>query len=70
MRSTIRYVGFDVHKETVTIAVADANRDPEVLATVPNRWVVLQRHVKRLARVSHRISKRDVVDSCAGKESD
>jgi transposase len=48
MRSTIRYVGLDVHKDTVTIAVARGEADPEVVGTVANGWMVLERQLKRL----------------------
>ena len=33
MKSTIRYVGLDVHKDTVTIAVARGEGDPEIVVT-------------------------------------
>ena len=49
MRNTIRYVGLDVHKDTIVIAVADEGRDaPEVLGTIPNTWAALQKKLKRL----------------------
>ena len=48
MRSTIRYVGLDVHKDTVTIAVARGEGDPEVVGTVANDWGVLLRQLERL----------------------
>ncbi len=42
MRSTIRYVGLDVHKDTITIGVAEEGRDdPAVLAKIPNDWATL-----------------------------
>lgn len=48
MRSTIRYVGLDVHKDTVSIAVARGEGEPEVVGSVANAWLVLERELKRL----------------------
>lgn len=49
MRSTIRYVGLDVHKESITIGVAEEGRgEAEDLATIPNELTVLLKHLKRL----------------------
>jgi transposase len=46
---TLRYVGLDVHKESVVIAVADGGRgEPAVLATIPNDTRQL---VKRLGKL-------------------
>jgi len=51
MESTIRYVGLDVHKDTIAIAVADEGRtEPDVLATIPHRWEVVRRYLKRVGR--------------------
>jgi hypothetical protein len=46
MRSTIRDVGLDVHKDTIAVARGEA--DPEVVATVPNGWMVLGQQLKHL----------------------
>jgi hypothetical protein len=53
MRSTIRCVGLDVHKDTVTIAVARGEADPDVVGTVANGWMVLERQLKRLGPLFH-----------------
>ncbi len=51
MRSTIRYVGLDVHKETLVIAVAEnGGGAPEVVATIANHWPTLHKQLKRLGR--------------------
>ena len=56
MRSTIRYVGLDVHKETLVIAVAEsAGGAPEVVATIANHWPTLHKQLKRLGRPEGRI---------------
>ncbi|MCZ6794774.1 MAG: hypothetical protein O7J95_14290 [Planctomycetota bacterium] len=49
MRSTIRYLGLDVHKETITIAVAEEGPgDSATLATIRNDWTSLWHELRRL----------------------
>jgi len=48
MPSTIRYVGLDVHKDTITIAVAVGKAEAEVVGTVPNAWMAFHRRLKTL----------------------
>lgn len=49
MKIKLRYVGLDVHKLTITIAVANVgDGEPTVLAKIPNSWPVLLKHLKRL----------------------
>lgn len=56
-RNTTHYVGLDVHKDSITIAVAEAGREPaRVVATVPHE-------VKALTRVLDRLGPRQAV-SC------
>ncbi len=51
MRSTIGYVGLDVHKEKLVIAVAEnGGGAPEVVATIANHWPTLHKQLKRLGR--------------------
>ncbi len=39
MKNTIRYVGLDVHKAKIVIAVAEKGGGaPEVVATIANHW--------------------------------
>ena len=49
MSNTIRYIGLDVHKLTITIAVADTGREKaQVVATIPNNSLTLLKHLLRL----------------------
>jgi transposase len=49
MKATIRFVGLDVHKDSIAIAIAEEGRgNAEVLATIPNELSVLLKHLKRL----------------------
>jgi transposase len=57
MNCTI-FVGLDVHKTTVSVAVAEGRRGGEVryLGAFENRADVLTKMVERLARGGHRLS--------------
>lgn len=47
--TTIHYVGCDVHKETITVAVATSGRDAaRVVATIPNRPEAIRNLMTRL----------------------
>lgn len=49
---TVRFVGLDVHADSITIAVAEAGRgEPAVLATIPNDTGLLLKRLRRLGRV-------------------
>lgn len=49
MSTKIRYVGLDVHKETVVVAVAEGRGGPvEVVATVPNTGYAVRRALDNL----------------------
>ena len=49
MRQKIRYVGLDVHKDTITIAVAEEGRgQAKVLVTIPNEVSLLLKHLGRI----------------------
>ena len=47
--SKIRYIGLDVHKDTITIAVADMNLPANVLATIPNDTGELLKRLRKLS---------------------
>lgn len=52
MRKSIRYVGLDVHADTVAVAVAEEGREGEVrsLGTIPNTYDAIKKLIKKLGR--------------------
>jgi transposase len=50
MKKDMRFVGLDVHKDTIAVAVAEAGRDGEVrsLGTIPNEADAVRRLVRKL----------------------
>jgi transposase len=49
---TVRFVGLDVHADSIAIAVAEPGRgEPSGLATIPNDTVMLLKRLRRLGRV-------------------
>ena len=53
MTKSLRFVGLDVHKDSITIAVAEQGREPAyVYAEIPNDWGALRRKLSRLAAKS------------------
>ena len=53
MSTSVRYIGMDVHKDSITLAVAEEGRDAaREYCTVPNDWPQLLKALKRLGAVS------------------
>ena len=51
MTKSLRFVGLDVHKDSIVIAVAEEGREPaEVHCKVPNDWGTLRKTLKRLGK--------------------
>jgi len=48
MKKGIRYVGLDVHAETIAVAVAEAGGEARSVGTIPNRPQAIRRLVKKL----------------------
>src|SRR3989449_2851045 len=48
MKNDIRFVGLDVHAETITAAVVEPDGEMRFLGTIPNRPEAVRRLVKRL----------------------
>ncbi len=53
MNKSLRFVGLDVHKDSITIAVAEEGREPAyVYGEVLNDWEILKRALRRLGAKS------------------
>jgi transposase len=51
--SNVRWIGLDVHAETIAVAVAESDGDTRALGVIPNRLDSLRRLVKKLGAVEH-----------------
>jgi len=53
MNKSLRFVGLDVHKDSITIAVAEEGREPAyVYGKILNDWEILKRALRRLGAKS------------------
>ena len=53
MKEKVRFLGLDVHAETITVAVAEANGEVRSLGTIANRAESIRKLVKKLGPVEH-----------------
>jgi transposase len=52
MAKSIRYVGLDVHADTIAVAICEGRGDAQSVGTIPNRPESIRKLVKRLGPVS------------------
>jgi transposase len=53
MNAKVRFLGLDVHAETIAVAVAEADGEVRSLGTIPNRAESIRKLVKKLGPVEH-----------------
>jgi hypothetical protein len=46
--SNVRFIGLDVHAETIAVCVAEANGEIRPLGTIPNRLESIRKLVSKL----------------------
>ena len=51
--SNVRFIGLDVHAETIAVAVAEPNGDVRSLGTIPNRPESIRKLMKKLGPAAH-----------------
>jgi transposase len=53
MQEKVRFLGLDVHADTISVAVAEPDGEVRSLGTIPNRAESIRRLVKKLGGVEH-----------------
>ena len=53
MKEKVRFLGLDVHADTIAVAVAEANGEVRSLGTIPNRAESIRKLMKKLGAVEH-----------------
>src|ERR1700727_3660828 len=53
MKEKVRFLGMDVHADTIALAVAEPNGEVRSLGTIPNRMESIRKLVKKLGGVEH-----------------
>ncbi len=51
MKEKVRFLGLDVHAETIAVAIAEPDGDVRSLGTIPNRMESIRKMVKKLGTV-------------------
>ena len=49
MKKNVRFLGLDVHAETIAVAIAEPDGEVRSLGTIPNRVESIRKLVKKLA---------------------
>lgn len=49
--STVRFIGLDVHADTIAVAVAELNSDVRSIGVIPNQPESIRKLVKKLGPV-------------------
>src|ERR1700743_2971925 len=52
MQAKVRFLGLDVHAETIAIAVAEQDGEVRSLGTIPNRAESIRKMIKKLGPVA------------------
>ena len=50
MKEKLRFLGLDVHAETIAVAVAEPDGEVRSLGTIPNRAESIRKMIKKLGR--------------------
>src|SRR5664279_6303514 len=53
MREKLRFLGLDVHAETIAIAVAEPGGEVRSLGTIPNREDSIRKFIRKLGSPKH-----------------
>ena len=53
MKEKVRFLGLDVHAETIAVAIAEPNGDVLGLGTIPNRAESIRKLMQRLGPLDH-----------------
>ena len=53
MKEKVRFLGLDVHAETITVAVAEPDGEVRSLGTIANRGESIRKLIKKLGPVEH-----------------
>jgi hypothetical protein len=67
--SKVRFVGLDVHAETIAVAVAEPQGEVRALGTIPNRAESMRRLVKKLGPLQQLSMLRSGPDGVCGGNS-
>ena len=51
--SKVRFVGLDVHAETIAVAVAETGGEVRSIGMIPNRWESVRKLVQKFGPVQH-----------------